>query len=116
LDKTETESPKTPSVTLPASYIAISSESRDISVVFKKSADDWIFDASVRLPDSTKNNLLTNHVMPNESFQWPYGLKTKQKVYLSAKHLTGKYDAFKYSFEMGVFSACRVFYLDRKKP
>jgi hypothetical protein len=38
--------------------------------------------------------------MANECFQWPCGLKTKQKVYLSAKHLTGKYDAFKYSFEM----------------
>jgi hypothetical protein len=80
--------------------INVNNDSRDISVAFKKSADNWIFDASVCLPDYKKHELLTNHVMPDDTFQWPYGLKTRQKVYLSKKHLTGKYDAFQYSLEM----------------
>ena len=41
--------------------------------------------------------------MPDFNFKYPYGVrsgKCSQKVYLSLFHLTGKNNAFKYSFEM----------------
>jgi len=59
-----------------------------------------MFNRDVHLSDIQKRDLLTRHVMPSDNFEYPFGQKPSQKVYLSKVHITGKNNAFKYSFHM----------------
>lgn len=72
----------------------------DIALAFSEANGDWKADGTVQITDACKRDLLTSHVMPDASFKYPYGCKKTQKVYLSKLHITGKNDAFKYSFIM----------------
>jgi hypothetical protein len=72
------------------SGIEVCSESCDISVAFTKSADQWIFYAIVRHPDYKKRDLSQNHAMPDGSFRWPYGFKTKRNVFSIKETCRGK--------------------------
>ena len=82
----------------------------DFVSTFSKGADHWELDRNKKLSDLEKQNLLLNHLMPDFNFAYPYGIKThksvseneksSQGVYLSLSHLTGKNNAFKYSFEI----------------
>jgi len=72
----------------------------DIVLAFSEANGDWKLDRTAQITDACKRDLLTSHVMPDASFKYPYGCKKTQKVYLSKLHITGKNDAFKYSFIM----------------
>ena len=69
-------------------------------LAFSEANGDWKLDRTAQITDACKRDLLTSHVMPDASFKYPYGCKKTQKVYLSKLHITGKNDAFKYSFIM----------------
>ena len=52
------------------------------------------------LSDFEKKEFLTNHWLPDDSFQFPYSNKGKQRVYLNMRHITGSNGCFKYSPSM----------------
>ena len=72
----------------------------DIAFAFTEANGAWTLNRDMQIPDATKRDLLTNHAMPDTSFKYPFGCKKTQKVYLSKVHITGKNNAFKYSFKM----------------
>lgn len=84
------------------SIVPLKLDLTDISIAFSKpdAETDWRINETAIIPDAVKERLLTNHAMPPKGFSFPYGEKKNQKVYLSETHLTGKNNAFKYSFEM----------------
>ena len=57
----------------------------DISIAFAKLAgvSEWKLSRQKILSDQDKVNLLSNHVAPPKNFNWPFGVKKNQKVYLS---------------------------------
>ena len=75
----------------------------DISMIFDSDKNGcWTRSMNKlnRLSDSDRVHLLTSHFMPNSSFQWPFHQRKKQKVYLSMSHISGKFDCYKYSFQL----------------
>ena len=79
-----------------------SDSTHDISIAFAKlpGAYEWKLNRQKILSDQDKVNLLSNHVAPPKNFNWPFGVKKNQKVYLSETHLSGRNSAFKFSMVM----------------
>ena len=77
---------------------------RDISCVFSFSeeAEDWILNTAAcdRMTDEQKRAFLTNNIMTDKNFNYPFGSKTNQKVFLSKVHNTGVTQTFKYSLDI----------------
>ena len=76
-----------------------SDSTHDISIAFAKlpGASEWKLNRQKILSDQDKDNLLSNHVAPPKNFNWSFGVKKNQKVYLAKTHLSGKNSAFKFS-------------------
>ena len=79
-----------------------SDSTHDISIAFAKllGASEWKLNRQKILGDQDKFNLLSNHAAPPKNFNWPFGVKKNQKVYLSETHLSGKNSAFKFLMAM----------------
>ena len=70
-----------------------SDSTHDILIAFAKllSASEWKLNRQKILSDQDKVNLLSNHVTPPKKFNWPFGVRKNQKVYLSETYVFGKF-------------------------
>ncbi len=82
-----------------STYSSSASVINDVGVLFEN--DRRNRERLRRLSDEDEHRLLCDHWMPPKDFDWPYYLKSKQRVYLRANHISGpKYGCFKLSTEV----------------